>query len=39
MGYFKASKGFKDMRKTFNNIKIQNWIEWFIGFCDADGNF
>lgn len=27
------------MRKTFNNIINKNWIEWFIGFCDADGNF
>ena len=27
------------MIKTFNNIINKNWIEWFIGFCDADGNF
>src|SRR5438034_4791928 len=28
-----------DMVKTFNNSINKNWIEWFIGFCDADGNF
>src|SRR5947199_350757 len=28
-----------DMEKTFNNSINKNWIEWFIGFCDADGNF
>jgi len=26
-----------DVVKTFNNSTNQNWIEWFIGFCYADG--
>lgn len=21
------------------NLKIKNWIKWFVGFCDAEGNF
>ena len=28
-----------DMRRAFNNTINRNWIEWFIGFCDADANF
>lgn len=28
-----------DMVRTFNNTINKNWIEWFIGFCDADANF
>lgn len=27
------------MRRAFNNTINRNWIEWFIGFCDADANF
>ena len=26
---------FKDMEKAFFNL----WLEWFVGFCDADANF
>jgi len=40
MGYFKQKfKCFKDMEKTFNTIINPSWIQWFIGFCDADANF
>jgi hypothetical protein len=24
------------MVKTFNKSINQNWIEWFVGFCDAE---
>lgn len=26
---------FKDMEKALFNL----WVEWFVGFCDADANF
>ena len=26
---------FKDMEKALFNL----WVEWFVGFCDADDNF
>ena len=25
----------KDMEKSLFNL----WLEWFVGFCDADANF
>jgi len=29
-----------DMRQDFLNFKTDTkWIEWFVGFCDADANF
>jgi hypothetical protein len=33
------NKSSMDMARTFNNTLNKNWIEWFIGFCDADANF
>lgn len=39
MGDSKHNWKFMDMVKTFNKSINQNWIEWFVGFCDADGNF
>ena len=29
------NKSSMDMVRTFNNTFNKNWIEWFIGFCDA----
>lgn len=28
-----------DVVKTFNTKINNNWIEWFVGFCDGDSNF
>jgi len=30
------NKSLMDMVRTFNNTINKNWIEWFIGFCDAE---
>lgn len=27
------------MNKKINNNYLKNWIEWFVGFTDAEGNF